>query len=131
MSEIPPQLRYTRTHEWVRVLGDGSVEMGLTDHAQRALGDVVYVSTPEPGRRLGERDVYGVVESVKAASDLYCPLAGEITRANAALRAAPERINQDPYGAGWIARLRPDNVADVTKLLSAADYARALAAEGA
>lgn len=131
MSEIPPELRYTPTHEWVRVLGDGSLEMGLTDHAQRALGDVVYVEMPEPGRRLGEREAYGVVESVKAASDLYCPLAGEITSANAELSAAPERINQDPYGTGWIVRLRPDAVGDVAKLLSAADYVRALAAEGA
>lgn len=128
MREIPRDLRYTSTHEWVRVLDDGTVEMGLTDHAQRALGDLVYVELPARGRRLAEREVCGVVESVKAACDLCCPLAGEITATNPQLLDAPERINQDPYGAGWIARLRPFDLGVVAELLSATEYAEYLAA---
>ncbi|MGH8150579.1 MAG: glycine cleavage system protein GcvH [Steroidobacteraceae bacterium] len=139
MSSIPADLRYTKTHEWVRVLADGSLEVGITDHAQRALGDLVFVETPQPGRRVAAREPYGVVESVKAASDLYSPVAGEVTAVNTELAAAPERINQDPYGAGWIARIRPDAAAGAPSpsaagpaagLLSAADYAQRLAAEG-
>lgn len=149
MSSIPADLLYTRTHEWVRVLADGSLEVGITDHAQHALGDLVFVETPQPGRRVEAREPFAIVESVKAASDLYSPAAGEITAANTELAAAPERINQDPYGAGWIARIRPDGGAPMAsadpsaaagaqtgvaalpaaRLLSAADYAQLLAAQ--
>ena len=131
MSSIPGELRYTKTHEWLRVLADGSVEVGITDHAQRALGDVVYVETPEVGRRVVAGEPYGVVESVKAASDLYSPVAGEVTAVNVELASAPERLNRDPYAAGWIARFRPDDLGELAALLSAAQYAERIAADGA
>jgi glycine cleavage system H protein len=131
MSAIRDDLRYTKSHEWVRVLDDGSIEAGITDHAQHALGDVVYVETPQVGRRVGAREPFAVVESVKAASDVYSPLAGEITAVNPELAEAPERINHDPYGAGWIARLHPDDARAAAGLMSAAQYASWLATEGA
>ncbi len=131
MSQVPTDLRYTKTHEWVRVLPDGLVEIGITDHAQHALGDLVFVETPEVGRRVSAGEPYAVVESVKAASDVYCPIGGEVAAANTELAAAPERINQAPYGAGWIARIRPDDAAALSKLLSPADYRKLLEAEGA
>ncbi len=130
MSSIPGDLRYTTTHEWVRELSDGAVEVGITDHAQHALGDLVFVEAAEPGRRVAAAESYGVVESVKAASDLYSPIAGEVTTVNAELASAPERINQDPYGAGWIVRIRPDDPTSVSALLSAAEYGKLLEAEG-
>ncbi len=130
MSSIPENLRYTATHEWVRVLGDGVVEVGITDHAQHALGDLVFVEAPQRDRRVAARESYGVVESVKAASDLFSPVAGVVTAVNEELDSAPERINQDPYGAGWIARIRPDDAASVSALLSAAEYGKLLEAEG-
>ncbi len=130
MSFIPGDLKYTATHEWVRELPEGGVEVGITDHAQHALGDLVFVEAPEPGRRVAAKEAYGVVESVKAASDLFSPVAGEITAVNPELATAPERINQDPYGAGWIARIRPDDAASVSGLLCAADYAKLLEAQG-
>ena len=130
MSSIPDDRKYTDTHEWARVLPDGTVEVGITDHAQQALGDLVFVEAPEAGRRVGAGEAYGVVESVKAASDLYSPVAGEVAAVNAELASAPERINQDPYGAGWIARIRADDATVVSSLLSAADYAKLLEAEG-
>lgn len=130
MSQVPSDLRYTKTHEWVRLTPDGLVEHGITDHAQHALGDLVFVETPEPGRRVSAGDPYAVVESVKAASDVYCPIDGEVAAANTELAAAPERINQDPYGGGWIARIRPDDAAAVGKLLSPVDYQRLIEAEG-
>ncbi len=131
MSNVPGDLRYTRTHEWVRDLLDGTVEIGITDHAQHSLGDLVFVEVPEAGRRLGAGEPCAVVESVKAASDVYSPLAGEVTAANAALAATPELINQDAFGAGWMLRMRPVNAALIAELMSAADYAALLAAEGA
>jgi glycine cleavage system H protein len=130
MSSIPDDLKYTKTHEWVRVLPGGMVEVGITDHAQDALGDLVFVEAPEPGRRVAAGESYGVAESVKAVSDLYSPVTGEVTAVNAELASAPERINQDPYGAGWIARIRPDDAASVSDLLSAADYGQLLESEG-
>ncbi len=130
MSAIADDLKYTKTHEWVRVRPDGLVEVGITDHAQHALGDLVFVEPLELGHRVAAGESYGVVESVKAASDLYSPVAGELAAVNSALGSAPELINQDPYGAGWIARIRPDDAASVSSLLSAADYAKLLAAEG-
>src|SRR6187402_2341683 len=107
MSQIPADLRYTKSHEWLRTLPDGSVEIGITDHAQQALGDLVFVEVPEAGRRLAAGDACAVVESVKAASDVYSPIAGEVTTGNAKLATEPELINRDPYGDGWIMRLKP------------------------
>jgi glycine cleavage system H protein len=129
MSKVPGDLQYTQSHEWVRTLPDGTVEVGITDHAQEALGDLVFVDVPETGRKLNVGDAFAVVESVKAASDVYAPLAGEVTAGNADLAAAPESVNQDPYGKGWLMRLRPS--ASAGKLLSATDYEQLLKEEGA
>jgi glycine cleavage system H protein len=129
MSDIPADLRYTKSHEWVRALPDGSVEVGITDHAQAALGDLVFVEVPEAGRQLSTGDACAVVESVKAASDVYSPLGGEVIAGNADLATQPELINQDPYGKGWIMRLKPSGrAADVP--LDAAGYAAEIAAGG-
>jgi glycine cleavage system H protein len=122
MSEIPKDLRYTKSHEWVRTLPDGSVEIGITDHAQHALGDMVFVEVPEAGRKLAAGDACAVVESVKAASDVYCPLAGEVLAGNAALATQPELINTDPYGQGWILRLKPAAGASSGALMSSDAY---------
>lgn len=130
MSNVPGDLRYTRSHEWVRVLPDGSVEIGVTDHAQGALGDLVFVEVPETGRQVTAGDAFAVVESVKAASDVYSPLGGEVLAGNDALAAQPELVNQDPYGQGWLARLKPASAADVEALLDAAQYTEHLASEG-
>ncbi len=128
MSNVPGDLKYTRTHEWVRSLPDGTVEIGITDHAQDALGDLVFVEVPEAGRRLDAGEPCAVVESVKAASDVYSPVAGEVTAANSALASTPELINQDAFGAGWMMRVRPVNAALLAELMSPADYAAMLAA---
>jgi glycine cleavage system H protein len=130
MSNVPGDLKYTRTHEWVRSLPDGTLEIGITDHAQDALGDLVFVEVPEAGRRLEAGEPCAVVESVKAASDVYSPVAGEVTAANSALASTPELINQDAFGAGWMMRVRPVNAALLAELMSPADYA-AMLAEGA
>jgi glycine cleavage system H protein len=130
MSNVPADLRYTRTHEWVRDLEDGTVEIGITDHAQHALGDLVFVEVPEVGRQVGAGEPCAVVESVKAASDVYSPIAGEITANNAELGKSPELINQDAFGAGWLMRLRPTNIAVLSELMSPAEYQDVLNAEG-
>ncbi len=130
MSNIPADLRYTKSHEWVRSLPDGTVEVGITDHAQHALGDLVFVEVPEVGRQVGEGEACAVVESVKAASDVYSPVAGEVTAANAELASRPEAINEDPYGAGWLMRVRPADPSAVERLLSASEYEAQLQAEG-
>lgn len=129
MSNVPADLRYTRSHEWVRTLPDGSVEIGITDHAQEALGDLVFVEVPETGRQLSAADPFAVVESVKAASDVYCPVAGEVFAGNDALATQPELVNQDPYGQGWIARLKPTSIQAVEALLDATQYSSLLASE--
>lgn len=129
MSEIPADLKYTKSHEWVRMLPDGLAEVGITAHAQGALGDLVFVDVPEAGRTLSAGEACAVVESVKAASDIYAPIAGSVAAGNAALAQTPELVNQDPYGAGWLMRIRPDSAAGPTALLSAADYAKLLADE--
>jgi len=129
MSNVPGDLRYTKSHEWVRTLPDGSVEIGITDHAQAALGDLVFVEVPETGRQVAAGDAFAVVESVKAASDVYCPLGGEVLAGNDALAAQPELVNQDAYGQGWIARLKPASAAQVEALLDAAQYSEHLASE--
>jgi glycine cleavage system H protein len=129
MSQVPADLRYTRSHEWVRQLPDGSVEVGITDHAQAALGDLVFVEVPEGGRQVGSGDAFAVVESVKAASDVYAPIAGEVIAGNEALATRPELINEEPYGEGYIARLRPSSAAALEGLLDAAQYTAHLASE--
>jgi glycine cleavage system H protein len=130
MSEIPPELRYTKSHEWVRTLPDGSVEIGITDHAQHLLGDLVFVEVPEAGRKLSMGDACAVVESVKAASDVYSPLAGEVQAGNPALATQPELINSDPYGKGWILRLKPAAGASAAALMSSDAYQAEVAAGG-
>jgi glycine cleavage system H protein len=131
MSTVPADLKYTRTHEWVRDLKDGTVEIGITDHAQHSLGDLVFVEVPESGRTVGVGEPCAVVESVKAASDVYSPLAGEVTAGNSQLGSAPELINQDPFGAGWLMRLKPANSAMLGELMSPGEYEAVLKAEGA
>ena len=130
MSQIPGDLRYTSTHEWLRQLANGVVEIGITDHAQHALGDLVFIEVPEGGRELVVGDACAVVESVKAASDVYAPIAGTVLEGNPALAGAPELINNDCYGAGWIMRLKPANNDYAAALLTCADYEAVLAAEG-
>jgi glycine cleavage system H protein len=129
MSKIPGDLQYTKSHEWVRRMQNGAVEIGITDHAQSALGDLVFVEVPDVGRALNAGDACAVVESVKAASDVYSPLAGKVTSSNGALASQPELLNQDPYGAGWLFRLQTSASADSAVLLSAAAYASFLADE--
>ena len=113
MSQIPAELKYVASHEWIRDEGNGVVTVGITDHAQELLGDVVYVELPEVGSNLAEGDGAGVVESVKAASDVYSPLAGEVLEINQALVDAPETANSDPYGAAWFFKLKLNNPADL------------------
>src|SRR5215813_12580839 len=119
MSNVPPELRYTKTHEWVRTLPDGSVEIGITDHAQHALGDLVFVEVPETGRTVAVGEPCAVVESVKAASDVYSPVAGVVTAGNPALAAEPEALNSDPYGKGWLMRVKLTGAAASGGLMSA------------
>jgi glycine cleavage system H protein len=130
MSNVPADLQYTKTHEWVRTLTDGTVEIGITDHAQHALGDLVFVEVPEGGRTVTLGEPCAVVESVKAASDVYSPVAGEITLGNPRLAAEPEAVNNDPYGTGWLMRLRPTKGAPTADLMSPAEYQKLLQAEG-
>ena len=118
---IPANLRYTATHEWVRTEADGTVSVGITDHAQGALGDLVYVELPEVGRKVAAGEACAVVESVKAASDLYAPVAGEIVAVNSPVSEAPEQVNKDAYAA-WFFRLRPVETAAVARLLDARAY---------
>jgi len=118
---IPGDLKYTKSHEWVRVEADGTVSVGITHHAQDLLGDMVYVESPSVGRQVKAGEECAVVESVKAASDVYAPIAGEVVAVNAEVGDAPEKINQDAYGA-WMFKLKPANAADVNGLLDAAAY---------
>ena len=117
----PDNLKYTKSHEWVRQEADGTATVGITFHAQDLLGDVVFVDNPVPGRRVKQGEECGVIESVKAAADIYAPLSGEIVAANGELADAPEKINQDPYAA-WMFRIKPDNPAELAGLLDAAAY---------
>jgi len=121
MSNIPADLKYTKSHEWVRTLANGNVEVGITDHAQGALGDLVFVEVPDAGKSLKAGDTFAVVESVKAASDIYAPVAGEVVAVNDALSATPEAVNEDAYAA-WLFRLKPADAAAAGKLLDAAGY---------
>ena len=129
MSQIPADLKYTATHEWVRVNADGTVTVGITDHAQAQLGDMVFVEIPETGQVVAAAEACAVVESVKAASDVYSPVAGEVIEVNEALTDNPELVNQDPYGEGWLFRLEPSQ--SPTGLLDAAAYKAVLEAEEA
>ena len=122
---IPEELQYTRSHEWVRIEND-TATVGITDHAQEELGDIVFVELPEEGATLQAGDSFGTLESVKAVSDLYAPVGGEVVEVNEALNDSPEKINEDPYGDGWIAKLSVSGEGD---LLSATDYERLLEEE--
>ena len=121
MANIPEDLRYTEEHEYVRKSGD-VVEVGITDYAQGELGDVVYVELPQVGTKLGKHDVFGTIEAVKAVSELFSPIAGEVTEVNNRLDQEPALVNSDPYGAGWMIRIRPDDASTVDSLMSASDY---------
>ncbi len=118
---IPAELKYTKSHEWVRLEPDGTVSVGITHHAQDLLGDMVFVENPTVGRQLAQNEECAVVESVKAAADVYAPIAGEVVAVNDAVESAPERLNKDPYGS-WLFRLKPANPADLDSLLDAAGY---------
>jgi glycine cleavage system H protein len=123
MSNIPSNLRYRDTHEWIRVEDDGTVVVGISDHAQEALGDMVFVELPEPGMSYDQGDACAVVESVKAASDIYAPVSGEVVEANGKLEDAPELVNSNPYGEGWLFRMIPSDSSELDGLLDAEAYA--------
>ena len=123
---VPADLKYTESHEWVRAKPDGTVDVGITDHAQAALGDLVFIELPAAGRKLAAREACAVVESVKAASDVYAPLAGEVVAAMTKPPAAPEKVNENPYEA-WLFRLKPADPDALSKLLDAAAYERLIA----
>ena len=123
MAEFPSELRYAQTHEWARLDDDGLVTVGITDHAQDQLGDVVYVELPEIDIEVDQGQEAGVVESVKAASDLYAPVAGRVVAVNEALEETPELVNQDPYGDGWFYKIEPRDAGELDKLLTADQYA--------
>ncbi len=127
MSEIPENLKYTTDHEWCRLEDDGSVTIGITDHAQEALGELVYVELPEVGVEFAAGDACAVVESVKAASDVYAPIGGEVAEVNEQLEAEPELVNSNPYDEGWLLRLMPSDPAALDELLDAENYEQLLA----
>ena len=129
MSNIPSDLRFTKSHEWVRVLPEGIAEIGISDHAQATLGDLVFVEVPETGRKVAAGDACAVVESVKAASDVYAPVSGEVVEGNTTLTQTPELINQDPYIAGWLMRVRFNNSVELDSLLDAEAYADLVASD--
>lgn len=122
MSETPSELKYLATHEWARLEEDGTVTVGITDHAQDALGDVVYVELPEEEQDLSSGDEAGVVESVKAASDIYSPVSGTVVAINELLDDEPEKVNQDPYGDGWFFKVEPTDVGELEEMLDADAY---------
>lgn len=124
MANIPDDLRYTEEHEYVRKGGDGVVEIGITDYAQGELGDVVYVELPAVGTKLGRHDVFGTIEAVKAVSELFSPIAGEVVEINSRLDGEPALVNSDPYGSGWMIRLKPDDAGAVDALMDAAAYTK-------
>ena len=126
MSDTPSELRYASSHEWSRQEADGSITVGITNHAQDALGDVVFVELPEVGRQLNAGDECAVVESVKAASDIYAPVSGEVIAINEALSDSPELLNEDPYGEAWLLKLKPADSSELDKLLDAEGYQASL-----
>ncbi len=123
---VPPDLKYIDSHEWIRQEADGTVTIGITDHAQAALGDLVYVDLPKPGRKVNAGEACAVVESVKAASDVYAPLSGDVVASNDALSGAPEAVNEDAYAA-WLFRLRPSEPSQLAGLMDAAAYSKLIA----
>lgn len=127
MSNIPAELKYVASHEWIKKLPDGSIVVGITDHAQAALGDLVFVETPKVGRKLAAGEACAVVESVKAASDVYAPVAGTVTETNPQLVDAPELLNSAPYEGGWLWKMQPANLTDLDGLLDAAGYQATIA----
>jgi glycine cleavage system H protein len=129
MSDIPNELKYVASHEWIRMEGDHTITIGITDHAQELLGDVVFVELPEVGSHIDSGDDIGVVESVKAASDIYSPLSGEVVEINEVLEDEPESVNSDPYGDGWLFRLKLSDPEELDPLLDAEGYAEFCAAE--
>ena len=129
MANIPADLKYLDSHEWARLESDGTVTIGISDHAQGALGDLVFVETPDVGKSLSKGGAAAVVESVKAASDVYSPLSGEVIATNDALGAAPELVNTDPYGAGWLYKIKPSNAAELQQLLDSKAYEKVVADE--
>jgi glycine cleavage system H protein len=129
MSQVPTELKYASSHEWARLEADGTITVGITDHAQEALGDVVFVELPEVGSTLAAGDEAGVVESVKAASDIYSPVGGEVVAINDRLEDEPETVNADPYSDGWFFRLQPSDSSELEALLSADDYQQRCAEE--
>ena len=122
MSNVPADLKYVKSHEWVKKLPDGSVLIGITDHAQNALGDLVFVEVPKAGRKVAANEACAVVESVKAASDVYAPIAGEIVEGNPKLADKPEILNQDPYGEGWMLEIDLEDASQIDQLMSAEVY---------
>ena len=126
MSKVPAELRYTKSHEWIRKEDDGTVTIGISDHAQEALGDLVFVEAPEAGRSVDAGEACAVVESVKAASDVYAPVSGEVVAGNEGLADTPEVVNSDPYGEGWIMKIKPSNPADVDALLDSDAYQKVI-----
>ncbi len=124
MPNIPNDLHYTEEHEYVRKAKDGSAEIGITDYAQGELGDVVYVELPKVGAKFGKHDVFGTIEAVKAVSELFAPIAGEVTAINARLDKEPALVNSDPYGAGWMIRVKPGNPSEIDALLKSDAYAK-------
>ena len=124
---VPKDLRYTESHEWVKRDADGTVSVGITDHAQEQLGDIVFVEPPKPGRKVKAGEAVGVVESVKAASDIYAPVSGEVVAANDALSKTPEQVNADAY-ASWMYRIKPEDPAAIDRLLDAAAYEKSASA---
>ena len=129
MSSIPADLKYLDSHEWARVESDGTVTIGISDHAQGALGDLVFVETPEVGKALKKGGAAAVVESVKAASDVYSPISGEVIATNESLGTAPELVNQDPYGQGWLFKIKPSNQGELAQLLDAKAYEKVVESE--
>lgn len=124
MSNIPPDLQYAKSHEWLRVAVDGTATVGITDYAQNSLGDITFVQVPKVGAVLKAGETFGVVESVKAASDVYAPAAGTVIEVNKALDANPEKVNQSPYADGWMLKLKLADPAEAASLLGAADYGK-------
>jgi glycine cleavage system H protein len=129
MSDIPTDCKYAATHEWARLEEDGTVTIGISDFAQNSLGDVVYVELPEEGQDVSGGDEAGVVESVKAASDIYAPVSGTVVAINQVLEDEPEKVNQDPYGDGWFFKLKPDDETELAELLDAQAYQEVCDAE--
>jgi glycine cleavage system H protein len=123
VSDFPDDLKYVATHEWVRLEDDGTVTIGISDHAQELLGDIVFIELPEEGAVVNAREEISVVESVKAASDIYAPVSGEVIEVNEDLTDAPETVNSSPYGDGWLCRILPSNLSELEELLDADTYA--------